>query len=64
MSEDLLRRVAAELNGAPETAERVARAKALVEDTNSRIAAEAVRVLPFDSSPYGFQSWLADADKR
>jgi hypothetical protein len=64
MSEDLLRRVAAELNGAPETAERVARAKALVEDTNGRIAAEALRALPFDSSPYGFQNRLAAADKQ
>ncbi|MEH2473965.1 hypothetical protein V1281_004850 [Nitrobacteraceae bacterium AZCC 2161] len=64
MSEDLLRGIAAELNGAPVTAERVARAKALVEDTNARIAAEALRALPFDSSPYGFQNWLATADKR
>jgi hypothetical protein len=63
MSEDLLRRVADELNGAPETAARIARMATLVSDTNSRIAAEALRSLAFDSSPYGFQSWLAAADK-
>lgn len=63
MSEDLLRRVAAELNGVPGTADRVARFATLVEDTNSRLATKALQVLPFDSSPYGFQHWLAATDK-
>ena len=63
MNEDLLRLVAAEMNGAPEAGERVARAKMLVEDTNSRIAAAAIETLPFDSSPYGFPNWLTAADK-
>lgn len=63
MSEDLLRRFAAKLNGVPGTADRVARVAALVEDTNIRVAAEALRVLPFNSSPYGFQQWLAATDK-
>ena len=62
MSEDLWRRVAAELNGAPGPADRVARVAALVEHTNSRVAAEALQVLPFDSSPYGFQYWLAASE--
>ena len=64
MNEDLLRGIAAEMNDAPETAARVARAKALVEDSNGRIAAAALRELPFDSSPYGFPNWLAVTDKR
>ncbi len=63
MNEDLLRGIAAELNDAPEAGQRVARAKALVEGVNSRIALAAFDMLPFDSSPYGFQSWLAAADK-
>ena len=63
MNEELLRFVAAEMNGAPEASERVARAKALVEDTNSRIAAASIETLPFDSSPYGFPNWLTATDK-
>ena len=58
MSEDLLRYVAAELNFAPDTAERVARLATLVDDTNRRIAI-AAQDMPFDSSPYAFQLWLA-----
>jgi len=63
MNEDLLRFVAAEMNGAPEAGERVVRTKMLIEDTNSRIAAAAVEIMPFDSSPYGFPNWLIAADK-
>ncbi|MDB5653989.1 MAG: hypothetical protein JWQ94_1602 [Tardiphaga sp.] len=63
MNEDLLRLVAAELNFAPEAGERAVRVSALVQDTNGRIAAEAIGALPFDSSPYGFPDWLAAADK-
>ena len=63
MDEALLRGIAAELNGAPRAAGRVGRLKTLVEDNNNRIAAESVQSLPFDSSPYGFQSWLAAADR-
>jgi hypothetical protein len=54
MSENLLRGVAAELNGAPATAARMERMAALFDDTNSRIAAESVQARSFDSSPYGF----------
>ncbi|MDB5619697.1 MAG: hypothetical protein JWQ24_3935 [Tardiphaga sp.] len=63
MNEDLLRGVAGELNDAPDAASRVARAKAQIEDTNDRIALEAVRSLQFDSTPYGFPNWLDAADK-
>ena len=62
MNEDLLRGIASDMNDAPEAAERVARSKPLVADTNSRIAGAAIATLPFDSSPYGFPSWLAAAD--
>lgn len=63
MSEDLLRQVAAELNRAPDAASRTARAAALVTDVNARIAVEAARAMPFDSSPYAYQAWLAKADR-
>ena len=63
MTEDLLRGIAAEMNDAPQAAERVARSMPLVADTNSRVAAEAFNALPFDSSPYGFPNWLAAVDK-
>jgi hypothetical protein len=61
MSEDTLRKVAADLNFAPAAADRVGRAAALVLDINLRIASAP---LPFDSSPYAFPDWLADEDKR
>lgn len=64
MSEDLLRRVAADLNGALGAAERAPRMAAQVSDTNARVAAEAVRSLAFDSSPYSYLALLAAADKR
>ena len=63
MNEELLRGIAAEMNDAPDAASRVARARPLVEDTNGRIATAAVAALPFDSSPYGFMTWLAATDK-
>ena len=63
MNEDLLSGIAAEMNDTPDAASRVARARPLVEDTNSRIAAAAIAALPFDSSPYGFVTWLEAADK-
>ena len=63
MNEELLRGIAAEMNDAPDAASRVARARALVEDTNGRIATAAIAALPFDSSPYGFPTWLAATDK-
>ncbi|QOZ23227.1 hypothetical protein [Bradyrhizobium sp. CCBAU 51753] len=63
MSEDLLRQVVAELNQAPESANRTARATALVTDVNTRIATEALRAMPFDTSPYAYQAWLAQADR-
>ena len=63
MNENLLHDIAAELNDAPDTASRVKRAAALIEDTNARIADGAIQMLPFDSSPYGFPNWLAAADK-
>jgi hypothetical protein len=64
MSEDLLRQVAAELNKAPETAERASRMTTLISENNTRIAAEAVRSMPFDASPYAYQFWLAAVDKN
>jgi hypothetical protein len=63
MNEELLRGTALDMNGAPGAAERVARSGPLVEDTNGRIAAVAIARLPFDSSPYGFVTWLAATDK-
>jgi hypothetical protein len=63
MSAELLRQVAAELNQAPDAAGRTARAAALVTDVNTRIATEAIRAMPFDSSPYAYQAWLAKADR-
>ena len=63
MNENLLHDIAAELNDAPDAASRVARAAALIADTNTRIADAAIQMLPFDSSPYGFPNWLAAADK-
>lgn len=63
MNEELLRGLAADMNDAPDAASRVARARPLVEDTNGRIAAVAIAGLPFDSSPYGFVTWLATTDK-
>ena len=63
MSEDLLRQVVVELNQAPEAANRTARAMALVTDVNTRIATEALRAMPFDTSPYAYQAWLAQADR-
>jgi negative regulator of sigma E activity len=36
----------------------------MVADINARIAAEAIRVMPFDSSPYAYRAWLAAVDKR
>jgi hypothetical protein len=64
MSEDLLRQIAAELNQAPDTAGRTARMSAQVGDVNARIATEALQRLPFDSSPYAYQAWLAVAGRR
>jgi hypothetical protein len=64
MSEDLLRQIATELNKAPGAAERTPRMVGLVADNNTRIAAEAIRVMPFDSTPYAYQAWLAAVDKR
>jgi hypothetical protein len=63
MNQDLLHNIAAELNDAPDAASRVMRMAALIEDTNTRIGDGAIELLPFDSSPYGFPSWLAAMDK-
>ena len=62
MDDDLLRRIAADLNGVPDSAARAARSVPLVADTNGRIA-EAAKALPFDSTPYAFPQWLAAIDK-
>jgi hypothetical protein len=64
MSENLLRRIAADLNGAPGAAERAPRMAAQVSDINARVAAEAVRSLAFDSSPYSYAAWLAAEDRH
>jgi hypothetical protein len=63
MDEDLLRRIAAELNGVPDAAGRAGRSKALVADTNARIA-DAARTLPFDSTPYAMPQWLSAIGKH
>jgi hypothetical protein len=63
MNEELLRGIAADLNDAPQAAERAARSLPLVADTNRRIGKAAIATLPFDSSPYGFPTWLAATDK-
>lgn len=62
MSDDLLRHLAAELNFAPDAADRAARYAALVNDTNRRIA-DAAQALAFDSSPYALPLWFAAMDK-
>ena len=62
MDDDLLRRIAAELNDVSGTAARAARSTPLVADTNGRIA-EAAKALPFDSTPYAFPQWLAALEK-
>jgi hypothetical protein len=64
MSEDLLRQVAAVLNKTPGAAERAPRMAALVAENNTRAATEAVTNMPFDSSPYAYQAWLAAVDKN
>lgn len=64
MSENLLRQIATELNNTPGAAERTPRMVGMVADINARIAAEAIRVMPFDSSPYAYRAWLAAVDKR
>ena len=63
MDDELLRRMAAELNGAPETAARAARSAPLVADANNRIA-EAAKAMPFDSTPYAMPQWFAAIDKQ
>jgi len=62
MDEDLLRRIAADLNRVAGSAARASRVAPLVAETNTRIA-EAARTLPFDSTPYAFPQWLAVLDK-
>lgn len=64
MSEDLLRQLASELNKVPGAAERAPDLAALVMENNTRIATEAVQVMPFDCSPYAYQAWLASLDNR
>ena len=64
MNDDLLRGVAAELNQSPGAAGRVPAMSGLVTDINARIAAEATGGMPFDSSPYEYQAWLATMDSR
>lgn len=62
MDDDLLRRIAADLNDVPGSAARAARSVRLVADTNDRIA-KAAKAMPFDSTPYAFPNWLAALDK-
>lgn len=63
MAEDLLKRIAAELNGVPETAARAGRSAALVADTNTRIG-DAAKAMPFDSTPYAMPQWLSAISKQ
>lgn len=63
MDDELLRRIAAELNSAPDSAARAGRSAALVADTNTRIG-EAAQAMPFDSTPYSMPQWLSAVSKR
>ncbi len=63
IDDELLRRVAADLNGVPGAAERAGRAVPLVSEVNARIAAAAA-AMPFDSTPYAFPEALATRDPR
>lgn len=63
MDEELLRRIAAELNSVPETAARAGRSAALVAESNARIG-EAARAMPFDSTPYAMPQWLSAIAKQ
>ena len=62
MDERLLRDVVAQLNDAPETAERTASMAPLITDTNQRIGA-AGKTMPFDSTPYAMPLWFAVVGK-
>ena len=63
MTDDVLRAIAATLNQAPDTAHRTPRMAAMIGDVNARIAAEALRRMPFDSTPYGYPAWLAETER-
>ncbi len=58
IDEELLRRIAADLNGTTGAAGRAGRAQPLVAEVNARIAAAAA-AMPFDSTPYAFPDELA-----
>lgn len=58
---DLLAGIAAEMNGVPDAAARVARHVALVQDTNTRIAATAEAVLTLDATPVSFAALKAES---
>ena len=62
MDEKLLRDVAAQLNDAPEIAERTASVAPLITDTNQRIGT-AGKAMPFDSTPYAMPLWFAAIGK-
>lgn len=63
MDDELLRRIAAELNSAPDSAARAGRSAAIVTDTNTRIG-EAAQAMPFDSTPYAMPQWLSATAKQ
>ncbi|RYY68175.1 MAG: hypothetical protein EOO24_52475 [Comamonadaceae bacterium] len=63
LKDEVLRAVAATLNQAPDTASRTPRMAAMIADVNARIAAEALRRMPFDSTPYGYPAWLAETER-
>ena len=62
-TDDVLRDIAAALNQAPDTASRTPRMAAMIADVNARIAAEALRRMPFDSTPYGYPAWLVETER-
>lgn len=64
MNDDVLRQIAADLNQAPDTAGRTARMAALVTEVNLRVASEALRRIPLDSTPYAYQAWCVVGDQR
>jgi hypothetical protein len=62
-TDDVLRDIAATLNQAPDTASRTPRMAAMIGDVNARVASEALRRMPFDSTPYGYPAWLAETER-
>jgi hypothetical protein len=59
---DALHMLAGDLNGVPATAERVARHRALVSETNRLISEAADSFITLDSTPLSFAAFKSGAD--